>query len=309
MGESLNWRKIFMNECKAEVNGRIRWMNTAGFEIVMSNGKHILLDPFLSGDVDGIVCHPMDLEQIERCDYLFLSHIHIDHAGDVRRIQEKFPQVNIFVGDLSADPLCEWLGLDCSRIYRVRGGESYEFDDLKAEVFSGRHTESPRGYRRAGKKFRNPDGSLDLSAWFGNLELYNYRLTLCDGTRIMVWAGMTSPDQKKRLRGVNSDICLMHVSPKQDFLEFAELVEAMGTRIVIPHHYDFTEEFFKKVPDAMKDMSRENQERFIVDGEFRMKEYLEALGAAVREKSPATRLLMLEHHRWYGFGFGLRGER
>lgn len=309
MGEILNRRKIFMDNCKAEVSGKIRWINTAGFEIVMSNGKHILLDPFLSGDVDGIVCHPMDLEQIERCDYLFLSHIHIDHAGDVRRIQEKFPQVNIFVGDLSADPLCEWLGLDCSRIYRVRGGESYEFDDLKAEVFSGRHTESPRGYRRAGKKFRNPDGSLDLSAWFGNLELYNYRLTLCDGTRIMVWAGMTSPDQKNRLRGVNSDICLMHVSPKQDFLEFAELVEAMGTRIVIPHHYDFTEEFFKKVPDAMKDMSRENQERFIVDGEFRMKEYLEALGAAVREKSPATRLLMLEHHRWYGFGFGLRGER
>ena len=99
-----------MNHCMVEASGKIRWINTAGFEIVMSNGKHILLDPFLSGDVDGIVCHPMDLDQIERCDYLFLSHIHVDHGADVRRIQEKFPQVNIFVGDLSADPLCEWLG-------------------------------------------------------------------------------------------------------------------------------------------------------------------------------------------------------
>ncbi len=27
----------------------MRWYNTAGFEIVMANGKHILLDPFLSG--------------------------------------------------------------------------------------------------------------------------------------------------------------------------------------------------------------------------------------------------------------------
>lgn len=26
---------------------RLRWLNTAGFEIEMSNGKHILLDPFL----------------------------------------------------------------------------------------------------------------------------------------------------------------------------------------------------------------------------------------------------------------------
>lgn len=285
--------------------GLIRWINTAGFELVMSNGKHILLDPFLSGNVDGVLCHPMELEEIKQCDYLVLSHIHIDHAADVARIQEKFPDVVIFVGDLSADPLCEWLNINCARICRVRSGEVYEFDDLLVEVFAGRHTESPRGYYRGAKKFRNQDGSVSLSDWFGNLELNNYRLTLCDGTRIMVWAGMTSQDQKNRLRGVRSDIALMHVSPKQDFDQFARLVEAMGTRIVIPHHYDFTEEFFKKVPEAMKDMSRENQEHFIENGAFRMDWYMDALGKAVQEQCPAADLMMLEHHRFYSFGFGV----
>ncbi len=295
-----------MSDLRKRVSGgAIRWINTAGFEIAMANGKHILLDPFLSGEVDGIVCSPMSLDEIERCDYLLLSHIHVDHAADVGRIQKKFPNTNIFVGDLSADPLCEWQGLNCARIYRIRGGETIEFDDLKIEAFSGRHTESPRGYYRNSPKFRLPDGSLDLSAWFGNLELYNYRLTLCDGTRIMVWAGMTSPDQKNRFRGVCSDIALMHVSPKQDFNEFAELIESMGTRIVIPHHYDFTEEFFKKVPDAMKDMSRADQERFIVNGEFQMRNYMEALEETVQVKSPNTELRMLDHHRWYSFGFSL----
>lgn len=290
---------------KLNNGGKIRWINTAGFEIVMSNGKHILLDPFLSGEVDGVVCHPMDIEAIERCDYLFLSHIHIDHAADVARIQKKFPEVILFVGDLSADPLCEWQDINCARIFRVRSSEVYEMDDLKVEVFAGRHTESPRGYYRAGRKFRNPDGSLSLSDWYGNLELNNYRLTLCDGTRIMVWAGMTSPDQKNRLRGIRSDISLMHVSPKQDFREFAELVEAMGTKIVVPHHYDFTEGFFRMVPEAMKDMSEENQKVFIEDGVFRMDKYLRALGNAVREQSPSTELMMLEHYRWYDFGFAL----
>lgn len=285
--------------------GLIRWINTAGFELVMSNGKHILLDPFLSGNVDGVLCHPMELEEIKQCDYLLLSHIHIDHAADVARIQEKFPAVVIFVGDLSADPLCEWLNINCARICRVRSGEVYEFDDLLVEVFAGRHTESPRGYYRGAKKFRNQDGSVSLSDWFGNLELNNYRLTLCDGTRIMVWAGMTSQDQKNRLRGVRSDIALMHVSPKQDFDQFARLVEAMGTRIVIPHHYDFTEGFFKMMPEAMKDMSRENQEHFIENGAFRMDWYMDALGKAVQEQCPATDLMMLEHHRWYSFGFGV----
>ena len=285
--------------------GLIRWINTAGFELVMSNGKHILLDPFLSGNVDGVLCHPMELEEIKQCDYLLLSHIHIDHAADVARIQEKFPDVVIFVGDLSVDPLCEWLNINCARICRVRSGEVYEFDDLLVEVFAGRHTESPRGYYRGAKKFRNQDGSVSLSDWFGNLELNNYRLTLCDGTRIMVWAGMTSQDQKNRLRGVRSDIALMHVSPKQDFDQFARLVEAMGIRIVIPHHYDFTEGFFKMMPEAMKDMSRENQEHFIENGAFRMDWYMDALGKAVQEQCPATDLMMLEHHRWYSFGFGV----
>ena len=285
--------------------GLIRWINTAGFELVMSNGKHILLDPFLSGNVDGVLCHPMELEEIKQCDYLLLSHIHIDHAADVARIPEKFPDVVIFVGDLSADPLCEWLNINCARICRVRSGEVYEFDDLLVEVFAGRHTESPRGYYRGAKKFRNQDGSVSLSDWFGNLELNNYRLTLCDGTRIMVWAGMTSQDQKNRLRGVRSDIALMHVSPKQDFDQFARLVEAMGIRIVIPHHYDFTEGFFKMMPEAMKDMSRENQEHFIENGAFRMDWYMDALGKAVQEQCPATDLMMLEHHRWYSFGFGV----
>lgn len=291
----------------AELNngGKIRWINTAGFEIEMKNGKHILLDPFLSGEMDGIVCYPLDIDNIERCDYLLLSHIHMDHAADVARIQKKFPDMILFVGDLSADPLCEWQNVNCARIYRVRSGETYEFDDLKVEVYAGRHTESPRGYYRESKKFRNEDGSVSLSDWFGNLELNNYRLTLCDGTRIMVWAGMTSPDQKHRLKGVRSDISLMHVSPKQDFKEFAELVEAMGTKIVIPHHYDFTEEFFKKIPDAMRDMSKENQERFIVGGQFLMESYLDALGTEIRKAAPSTQLRMLEHHKWYSFGFAL----
>ena len=293
---------------KLNNGGKIRWINTAGFEIVMSNGRHILLDPFLSGAVDGVVCYPMNIDEIEQCDYLLLSHIHIDHAADVERLQKKFPQMLIFVGDLSADPLCEWQDINCARVYRVRSGEEYQFDDFKVEVFAGRHTESPRGYYRASKKFRKPDGTLSLSDWFGNLELNNYRLTLCDGTRIMVWAGMTSSDQKNRLRGVHSDIALMHVSPKQDFNEFAELIEAMGSKLVIPHHYDFTEKFFEKVPEAMRDMSKDNQEHFIIDGIFRMDQYLDALGKAVREKSPSTDLLMLEHHKWYLFGLAFSAE-
>ncbi len=289
--------------------GNILWINTAGFEICMANGKHILIDPFISGTTpDGIVCYPMSIDEIKACDYLILSHTHSDHAADVGEIQEKFPKLNLFVGDLSADALCEEQNIDCARLYRVRGGEIYEFDDLKIEVFSGRHTESPRGYRKSGKDFKKEDGSFWALQWYGNLEFLNYRLTLCDGTVIFLWGGMTSPDQKRRFKDMNANIAVMQVSPKQSFEEFAELIHEVRAQIVIPHHYDFTEKFFEAVPQVMEAMSEENKKRFVLNGKFQWKVYMEALADAVREKSPETDLFPLDHHRWYRFGFTCEAE-
>lgn len=286
---------------------RLRWLNTAGFEIITSTGTHILLDPFLDGQVKDITCYPFPIEKIEACDYLLLSHIHFDHAQNVGQLQRKFPRLSLFVPDLSADPLCRAQDLDCARLYRVRSGEKYQFDDLTIECFAGRHTESPRGYRPSGKDFTRPDGSFDSMMWFGNLELVNYLLTTSDGTRILIWAGMTSPDQKHRLARLYPDLALMHVSPKQDFEEFAGLTAAIGAKIIIPHHYDFTERFFKAVPAAMRDMSEENQKNYIVGGEFDFARYMKALEAACRRKNPGAALVMPEHHRWYRFGFCAAG--
>lgn len=279
---------------------RLRWLNTAGFEIIMQNGKHILIDPFLSGTVREIACYPILLDEIHQCDYLILSHIHIDHAADVSLIQKKFPQLNLFVGDLSADPLCMWQDVDCARLYRVRPSECYEFDDIKIEVFSGRHSESPRGYYR--KNNYDENGKFQYDAWFGNLEFQNYLITCCDGTKILVWGGMTSPDQMHKFAGLNPNIALMHVSPKQDFREFARLTAKMNTQVIIPHHYDYTEKLFEVRPEMLNDMSEENREKFVLNGKFSFDRYMESLGDACRSQNPSAALLLLKHHKWYRFG-------
>lgn len=280
----------------------LRWYNTAGFEIIMSNGKHILIDPFLTGEIQGISFFPFDLDQIEQCDYLILSHIHSDHAADVERIQKKFPGLRLFVGDLSADPLCRWQNINCSRIYRVRPGEKIQFHDLKIEVFAGRHTEARRGSYRKNSVDKNT-GEFMWDDWFGSLELQNYLLTACDGTRILVWAGMTSEDQIYRFAGLQPDVALMHVSPKQNFDEFADLTKAINPKIIIPHHYDCTEALFQAMPAAMADMSEENKKNFVVNGTFDFDRYMKALEAACQKKNPSITLLKPEHHKWYRFGF------
>lgn len=285
----------------------IRWINTAGFEIITQRGKHILLDPFLSGQVGPFSCYPMSIDEIQQCDYLLLSHVHFDHAGDVGAIQRKFPDLRLFVGDLSADALCRDQSLNCGRIYRVRPGAVIQFDDLKIEVFAGRHTESPRGYYR--EKTLKKDGSFDAMMWYGNLELQNYLLTLADGTRILVWAGMTSEDQMYAFQGMNPDIALMHVSPKQSFPEFARLVKSIRPKVVIPHHYDITEVLFAAQPDMLKDTPQAQRERFTADGIFSFPKYMSALEEVCRQAVPEMNLLTLDHHKWYRFGFCWDGQR
>lgn len=135
----------------------LRWLNNAGFEIILPGGAHLLVDPWF----DQAEIFPVAVDSLERADYVLLTHIHFDHADSIGDIQKKFPNARILVGDLSASPLCELQHLNVEKLYRVRGGETYEFADVKIEAISGRHTESKRGgYYMEGDKVK-PDGTLD----------------------------------------------------------------------------------------------------------------------------------------------------
>ena len=226
---------------------RVRWLNTAGFEMVLPGGAHLLVDPWLdSSDV-----YPFPLEKIERADYILLSHVHFDHAQDIAAILAKFPKARLFVGDLSVDALCREQRVSLTNVYRVRPGEEYQFDDVKINVYAGRHTENARGvYRPA--EFDSDVSSLDsLTGWYGSMELQNYLITAADGTRVLVWAGQTTPDQKYRFAGLRPDVACMHLSPKQDPEVFAGLVQAIGAKVVVPHHHDLTEPLLRSRPEPI----------------------------------------------------------
>ena len=108
---------------------KFRWLNNAGFEVELSSGKHLLVDPWL----DEAQIYPISIDEIERADYVLLTHTHDDHSDSIGRIQKRFPQAAIFVGDLSAEALCKEYGLNVERLFRIRGGEEYEFDDVKSK--------------------------------------------------------------------------------------------------------------------------------------------------------------------------------
>ena len=162
---------------------KFRWLNNAGFEMELSRGKHLLVDPWL----DEAQIYPISIDEIERADYVLLTHTHDDHSDSIGRIQKRFPQAAIFVGDLSAEALCKEYDLNVERLFRIRGGEEYEFDDVKIEVISARHTESKGGnYWDRGYCIQK-DGSRRETMWYGSLEMYNFRITDVNGYRAVVW--------------------------------------------------------------------------------------------------------------------------
>ncbi|WP_077611322.1 MBL fold metallo-hydrolase [Clostridium sp. Marseille-P2415] len=273
----------------------IRWINNAGFELILPGGAHLLVDPRL----DSAQIYPLEVQKLERVDYVLLTHVHFDHGDSIGEIQKRFPDARILVGDLSAEPLCQLKHLNVEKLYRVRGGETYEFNDVKIEAISGRHTESRRGsyYMEGGNMIR--DGVQDDAMWYGSLEMLNYRITTADGTTVLVWGGMTTDEQVYRMAHYkNNDIAIMHVSPKQNQQLFTALVKAINPKVVIPHHYDLWDVMFKENPEMLKDAP--------LPPEKMNESYILGLIKESLEKNCQNNsFLILEHHKWYRFGLGV----
>ena len=274
---------------------KLRWLNNAGFELVLPGGAHLLVDPWL----DEAQIEPFPLEKLERADYVLLTHTHYDHAQSIGRLQKRFPGAAIFVGDLSAEELCREYDLNVERLFRARSGEVFEFDDVKIEAIAARHTESKGGnYWNRGYCIME-DGSRKAIEFYGSLEMLNYRITASDGTRIMIWGGMTTQEQIHRMAGYRiNDIAIMHVSPKQDHQMFARLVKAIRPKVVIPHHYDIWDTLFAAHPEIVQGMG-------LLADKLNARAVLEVIRGNLEKECSDVKFFIPKHHVWYWFGLGV----
>lgn len=95
----------------------------------------------------------------------------------------------------------------------------------------------------------------------------------------------------------------MHLSPKQDPEVFAELVRAIGAKVVIPHHYDMTGPLFNSKPELLDLMlPPEAKAAYVVDGKFSTEAFVGRYAGILRERVPTSTMLQIEHHKWYHFG-------
>src|SRR4051812_766517 len=75
---------------------QIRFLGVAGYEIVTSQHKHILLDPFL----DNCPGAPFKSETLTQVDLILVSHAAFDHLGDTEAIARRTGAPVVCGGDV-----------------------------------------------------------------------------------------------------------------------------------------------------------------------------------------------------------------
>lgn len=217
----------------------IKWLAVSSFEIRFPDCT-VLTDPYITE------CVGTDLtwEDVEHCDYITLSHSHWDHITDIPRLIPKF-QPKILCGDHTALPLAGWLNCVSSCIYPMHPDMELDFDTVKIRALYGRHIRQKGFQDMCQALFSNPICSKDPGIAsvqpIGNLEYRNFLFTAPNGTKVLIWGGEPTVEQYNICKPLKPDIAILQRSVQpQDIEEKAKFAAAIGCKVLIPHHHDFT---------------------------------------------------------------------
>lgn len=113
----------------------ITWLGHATFQLVLSDGRVLLIDPWLTGNPS---CPP-NFKKPSRCDMICLTHGHSDHTGDVAVLVKTFNPVVFGNYDL-----CAVLSKQCGggRFEGMNTGGSLTVEGVRVTLTQAFHSSS-----------------------------------------------------------------------------------------------------------------------------------------------------------------------
>ncbi len=240
---------------------KIRWLGTACFEIKLGAQKTIVIDPYL----DVAASAPIRSDEIDGCDWIFLTHGHYDHVLDVGKLARRFEPC-IYCSQEVASALIEHQGIDPQRFVPVHTGDAVQGDGFRAEVVRGVHVDFVAEYKRlTGREIVSGAGGdfmemlrKGLEALLGRVtppeqleewmlkyppgEQLNFVFDTGDDKRIYMAGSYPDPSLMEVARKTRSFMTLLQVIPGRTIRGLEEQVVqfglASGAQIIVPQHHD-----------------------------------------------------------------------
>ena len=197
---------------------RYRWFVENCGQVELPNGKVIVIDPIFRKDEASCQMAPekgfisgFDDSVVERCDYILLTHVHFDHIGSLKELQERF-QAPILVNGWSAFELVKHLDLPTGSVIPMTDGCEYNFDDFRILWQQGRHTAKIGALRPSD---RSLTGDMDDQEreflYLGTTYHSNFIIYLPNGMRIAMDGGRFEPHLNE-LEKYHPTLVLHHAS-------------------------------------------------------------------------------------------------
>jgi L-ascorbate metabolism protein UlaG (beta-lactamase superfamily) len=144
---------------------RIRFLGVAAYEIITSQGRHILIDPFLDENPGS----PIKSYELEQVDLVIVSHAAFDHLGDTEAIARRTGAPIICGGEVKAYLMAK--GIPAEQIRATTWGIVVEVAGIKVQPVECHHW----------SQIRMPDGSFASGVPMGfviyadpNVRFYHY---------------------------------------------------------------------------------------------------------------------------------------
>lgn len=265
-------------------NLQLRWINYAGYEIKLPNGKVVVIDPCT--DFEGKITN-FTADDYTGADYIILSHTHYDHTKDVGYLEKKFNS-KVIVGAMSARALALYYDIHPDHLYAVVPQERYDFDDFSLHVFRSKHTffNNPEmGLNamidRSGKEgYAFPKEHIDSDV-FGSIEYLDYMITTTDNYRMFIAGGgphkFTYRNIYQTMYQYQPNLVFRQTSTKYTPEEFGRMAADFGAQLVFPLH----------------------QDGIIRKSTITIDEYVDRANAELKRLGKQTKVFNPTQHKWY----------
>lgn len=218
-----------------------------GHEIVLPNGKTILIDPYYPEKTQG---HTQD--DIQGADYVIITHTHFDHDLNLGYIARKFNS-KVILPAMAALAEAKYQRLTYDSIYPAFPNSKLTFPDFSLEVFQAKHNtlgtaaydpEVDVTYKMAGVK-----GDLDADALGGIFSL-DYLITTNNGFKILLASGQNVWEESiSKFREIRPNMLIrqcsvrplgqdMYSGSQVDAETLAKLFTSYNAQILVPFHMD-----------------------------------------------------------------------